>query len=329
MTAMVDGMQLPGNVDQLRDAGNAAVAAKNFKQAAHLYTLAMDTLANAHGLSRDENGRASPRDLFACQQQTGGALSKLLSNRSLAHLRLGDDAAIDDAVACTHADPSWEKGHLRVLQALQAQGAPVEQQLQAVHRGIAACPEGTLLRMEEKKLESAAAAAAAAAAPEEEDRQEVPQTPPQKPKHGVVTPSSATGAAAPDDDPLAETRRVAEDGTDPRRFMALGDLGAAMAVGAHGVPRDAKQAEVFLRRGARGDVVAKRNLGLLLLDTGRPGEAAAVLSEAAQAGDEEAAATLAHLCQEAEAKQLQAREKLIQMASEGDARAAEILRELS
>ena len=128
---------------------------------------------------------------------------------------------------------------------------------------------------------------------------------------------------------MAETKRVAEDPQDPRHFMAAGDLGAALAVGAHGAPRDVERAETYLRRGAQGDVVAKRNLGLLLIETGRAAEAAPFLNDAAQSGDEEAMATLAHLCQEAEAKQLEAREKLIEMASAGDPRAAEMLRELS
>ena len=36
---------------------------------------------------------------------------------------------------------------------------------------------------------------------------------------------------------LALTRRVADDPGDPRRFMAAGDLGSALAVGAHGAEK--------------------------------------------------------------------------------------------
>ena len=314
-------MNWEGSVTALRDAGNAAVGTKDFKKACHLYTLALDSLANTHGLARDESGRALPAHLYGCNQSSGGILGKLLSNRSLTHLRLGDGAAaLDDAVACVHADPSFEKGHLRVFQALQAQNASHDEQLEAVKRGIAACPEGELLQLQEKRLRDEAAARE-----QQQQQQQPPCTPPHKTKPGNAGDTATKHA----EDVLAETKRVAEDPQDPRHFMAAGDLGAALAVGAHGAPRDVERAETYLRRGAQGDVVAKRNLGLLLIETGRAAEAAPFLNDAAQSGDEEAMATLAHLCQEAEAKQLEAREKLIEMASAGDPRAAEMLRELS
>jgi len=77
-----------------------------------------------------------------------------------------------------------------------------------------------------------------------------------------------------------------------------------------------------------GDVSAQRDLGLVLLDLERPVEAADELSEAARAGDEEAAAVLQQLASEAKAQEEQARAKLREMAELGDPRAQQMLQEL-
>jgi TPR repeat protein len=70
--------------------------------------------------------------------------------------------------------------------------------------------------------------------------------------------------------PLEAAFRVAEDPLDPRYAMACADIGAAYAVGAHGVAKDLSQAEHFLSLSAKaGDVMATRNLGLVLLDLNR------------------------------------------------------------
>ena len=306
-------MNLKGTPDSLKKAGNKAISESCFKEATHLYTLAIDILAEQHSLNRDADGRATPAGLFTCHTRSSGEMGKLLSNRSLAYLRLGDHAAaLEDALACVHCDSQFEKGHVRVVCALQASGASIDQQFLAIERGLAACPNGELLRrMKEKVLKC------------ENENRAACETPPRRTK-----PSSMRDRATPAD-PLAETKKVADDLSDPRHFMAAGDFGAALAVGAHGASRDVKRAEHYLRAGARGDIVAKRNLGILLLETDRPEEAAAVLNDAAQAGDEEAASLLRQVCEEAQSKELAAREKLLEMASSGDPRAAEILRELS
>ena len=154
---------------------------------------------------------------------------------------------------------------------------------------------------------------------------------------------------------LAAARATADDPTDPRRFMAAGDVGTALALGAHGCERDVVAAERYLRAGASGgDVASARHLGLLLLELGRPEEAAESLRAAALSGDEEAAEQLKALFAEAQEKEeqvlslaltqthpnpspdpksvvvwvWQARFKLQALASRGDARAVEMLEEL-
>jgi hypothetical protein len=76
-------------------------------------------------------------------------------------------------------------------------------------------------------------------------------------------------------------------------------------------------------------VSAQRNLGLLLIELGRSGEAAEHLQSAAASGDPQAEATLAQLGKEAALKQSELREQLLLMAAKGDERAEEMLRELS
>ena len=128
---------------------------------------------------------------------------------------------------------------------------------------------------------------------------------------------------------LALTRRVAEDPNDPRRFMAAGDLGSALAVGAYGAEKDVAEAERYLRQGAEGgDAASQRNLGLLLLELDRPAEAATALKAAAAQGDEQAGATLAQLGDEVKRQAEQARFQLGILAGKGDPRAKEMLEQL-
>ena len=105
-----------------------------------MYTLAVDMLVR--GLETDKDGVASAADLFACNKRSNGELAKLLSNRSLANLKRGDhSAAVEDADACVKADTTVEKGHLRLVLALEASGASLQDQLEVCERGLAACPD--------------------------------------------------------------------------------------------------------------------------------------------------------------------------------------------
>ena len=134
----------------------------------------------------------------------------------------------------------------------------------------------------------------------------------------------------------ARARRIAGDATDPRRAMAAADLGAALAVGAHGLAQDEREAERFLRIGEEGgDAVARRHLALLLLDqsrrigrSGASSEAAALLRKGADAGDEEAKSILVALAAEAKQQAEHARFQLEALATKGDPRAIEMLAQL-
>ena len=44
---------------------------------------------------------------------------------------------------------------------------------------------------------------------------------------------------------MMSTRRAADDEADPRRGLACGDLGSALAVGAHGLEKDVEEAERY------------------------------------------------------------------------------------
>mmetsp|Transcript_32883 Transcript_32883/g.60050 ORF Transcript_32883/g.60050 Transcript_32883/m.60050 type:complete len:345 (-) Transcript_32883:89-1123(-) len=329
------GDALPTSPEGLREAGNAAVAKNEFTLACHMYTLGIDLASRE--LARDAEGHVdnSSGSLFVANQSTGGELVKLLANRSLCHLRLGDSgAALDDANASVGCDPTWEKAHLRVLAALEESQAPASSQLSACERGIAAClgaqgKDGSMTTLDMKlgRLKSLALAeaknaeAARAASPPEVTTAAVPTSPSQT--ASSFPPGTGGG------DPLFEAKRVAELPDHPRHAVACSDLGAAFACGAHGVERDAVRAERLLAAGAQGgDLVASRNLGLLLLQLGRPAEAAEHLSVAASGGDQEAKGTLAELAIEAEAKTVEAQAQLRMHAARGDVRAISIMREL-
>merc|ERR1711972_1025311 len=75
--------------------------------------MAIDLLAK--GMPRDANGHAAVADLRALNKTSEGQLVDLLSGRSHVYLKQGDMlASIEDAETCTNADPSYEKGHLRL-----------------------------------------------------------------------------------------------------------------------------------------------------------------------------------------------------------------------
>jgi predicted O-linked N-acetylglucosamine transferase (SPINDLY family) len=100
-----------------------------------------------------KDGRPSPAAIYECNKSSNGELALLLSNRSLAHLRLGDaNAAVEDAEACVQADTTIEKGHMRLLLALEAHGASAQMQLEACERGLQACPDGPLLSGRQQRL---------------------------------------------------------------------------------------------------------------------------------------------------------------------------------
>jgi hypothetical protein len=143
---------LPRRVDEMREKGNAALRGGDGPRAIHLYTIAIEMARRAHPevlASEDaaEDVRAAaPQSLFQLNRVSGGELAKLLSNRSHAHLKAGDHAeATADAEACVAADPTLEKGHMRLLLALEASPKPcLARQLEACERGLRACPVSVL-----------------------------------------------------------------------------------------------------------------------------------------------------------------------------------------
>ena len=338
----MDPLKIDGSSpDALKTQGNAALRRGELTLAARLYTLGID-LALA--------GSAVPTtaaEWFAADKAAGaadGVLHKLLSNRSLAHCRDGDvGAAIDDARACCAASPGFAKGHVRLLDALKSARAPMEEVHTAAQRGVLACPRDETLRL---KAEAIAQAVAAVVAADSGGRaSSAAATPSTKQSRASAGKQSASTAATKrsvrfGDDAvssrMAETRRIAGDATDPRRAMAAADLGAALAVGAHGLAQDEREAERFLRIGEEGgDAVARRHLALLLLDqsrrigrSGASSEAAALLRKGADAGDDEAKSILVALAAEAKQQAEHARFQLEALATKGDPRAIEMLAQL-
>jgi len=304
------GKVLPGSASELRELGNEALKNGEDARAAQMYTMAIDVATM--GMPRDENGVAKPEDLRKQNDKSNGELVKLLSNRSAVYLRQKDvPAALEDAQACTDADAKFEKGHLRLLMALDAAAASLSEREAACTKAVEACPDSQYIRTRWERLQKERQTRTAGAG--EEDR------------------AADQEKSSPElDSSLALTRRLADDPSDARHVMAAADLGAAMAVGAYGVEKDLKKAEHYLRIGASGgDMMAQRNLGWLLLETERPVEAVESLRQAAEAGDEEAAATIQRLVQESEEQAKVARSKLEMMAAAGEERAIEMLKELS
>mmetsp|Transcript_17724 Transcript_17724/g.31620 ORF Transcript_17724/g.31620 Transcript_17724/m.31620 type:complete len:337 (+) Transcript_17724:79-1089(+) len=299
------GQVLPGNPGELQEMANDAARSGDHGKAVHLYTMAIDLLAR--GMARDNNGVAATKDLVALNKSSNGQLGKLLSNRSLMYLKEGDvAAALEDADTCTRADPSFEKGHMRLVAALEASGRPFQDLLEAVEQGLAACPDSEMLVNRKWSLKKAIA------------------------NQPAIDSSQATqGSRNMGETAIEATRRLADDPSEPRHALAAADLGASFAVGAHGLEKDVTQAEKYLRIGAEGgDVTARRNLGLLLLELGRAVEAADELRQAVLAGDEEAAEPLQRLAAEAQLREREARSRLEALAEAGDPRAAQMLREL-
>ena len=309
----------------LKELGSKALAEGDVNRATHMYTLAIDMAVAQHGKEAPETQAA----WMALDAASGGVVHALLSNRSLTLLK-ADDAmgAADDAEHCCLAKPDFAKGHLRLLAALSASKSPLDARRRACTRGLRACPSNKELQAARSFLDAeakqAAAEAAAAAASEGGGA-----------ATAAAVPAASVGISMGMDDEtdeamqIAATRLVADDPADPRRAMAAGDVGSALAVGAYGLTRDVEEAERYLRIGADGgDAAAMRNLGLLLLETSpeRAGEAAEHLRDAARRGDEDAAGALSSLSNEARQKQEQALFKLRAMASAGDARAVEMLK---
>ena len=285
------------NPSVLKEAGNDAMRSGDWKRGMHMFTLGIDMIT----------GSEPPTDAagwFALDVKSKGMLHLLCSNRALAHLNLGDtSAAAQDAESCCQARPGFAKGHHRLLAALTAAGAPLEDRREACARGRRACPTSSELSDAQVVLDEEAG----------------------------VGPGEATGAAeaAALAAQLASTRLIADDPSHGQHAIAAGDLGSALALGAYGVSKDLDEAERYLRIGADGgDVGAQRNLGMLLLQSERAAEAAGYLRMAHGQGDEEAGSTLDALRREADALREQAVFKLKALAANGDARAKAMLEQL-
>eukprot|EP00967_Tisochrysis_lutea_P104676 scaffold159066_cov28-Tisochrysis_lutea.AAC.2 len=311
-----------GSAVELKVSGNEALHSGDLARACHMYTLGLDLL-----VGRKSTEELSASEWFSLDQSSEGVLSALLANRSFALLSQGDAAAaVDDAEHCCHARPGWAKAHLRLVAALQKGDAPHTQVLAALRRGLRACPtsmqlkEGLAKLQAQLELDAMAERGAARASGK------------------TVVGESAKKSHYEDDQvdeaavmamQLEMTRRVADDLSDPRRFIAAGDLGAALALGAHGVEQDCVSAETYLRLAADGgDVASMRNLGHLLLRLQRPAEAAREFRRAASAGDEDSAINLRSLEEEANRASLAARKQLERLAFSGNERAMSMLDEL-
>jgi tetratricopeptide (TPR) repeat protein len=301
----------------LKAAGNEALQAGHSARASHMYTLALDLL-----LERRPEGSLSAADWFALEASSEGLVSTLLSNRSLALLRQGDHAgAADDAERCCQANPGWAKAHLRLLAAHEAGKAQEAEVLSALRRGLRACPISSQLREALAKAEA------------QQELDAMMRRGAARAAHPTSGGAESGAASASEEAALAAqlevTRRAADDPADPRRFIATGDLGAALAVGAHGLPKDVVSAERYLRVAADGgDVVSMRNLGHLLLQLQRLGDAAAAFERAAAAGDEDSAGILAGMQEEAQRRTESARDQLARLAANGNPQAVAMLEQL-
>lgn len=300
-TGKKPGNVLPGSVDELLPMARDAAKQGDDAKALHLLTMAINSVARKMRI--DQDGKAPDEDLLECNKSTGGKLAEMLAERSRLYLKKGDtSSAVEDADTCSRADPKCEVGYLRLLEAYQASQQSLQLCLEVCERGVENCPDSEGLVAAKWSLKKAIA-----------------EQPADQKSNAQKDPTNA----------VEETRRLADDRADPRHVSAAADWGSLLATGAHGVQKDVAMAEKYLRIGADGgDVVAQRNLGLLLLDLQRPGEAAEELNRAANAGDEEAAGVLHHLAGEAEVKQKEALAKLEELASSGDPRARAILEEM-
>ena len=215
---------LPTTPAELKKFGNEALQRGEFTKACHVYTLAINLLTGGllNGAEQQEHGGGTMAEkLYGMNQQVGeDELAKLLCNRSLAHLKLGDAAAAaDDGDHAAMAAPTFVKAHMRLLVALEALDEPIEKRRGACLRGLGSCPGSSELRREQKKLAGLAGA-----------------------------------AGAVEVDILADTRAAADDPAHPQHPAAAADLGAAYAVGAvrvFAMPRPCPASSMGRR--ARGD----------------------------------------------------------------------------
>ena len=293
----------------LKEAGNDAARCGDWTRATHMYTLALDMIVK--GKASDDAA-----DWYALDCESKGLAHVLCSNRSLSHLNSNDFAsAAEDAEHACLARPDFVKAHLRLLAALKAGDAPLEERRAACARGLRACPRAQELIDVKMQLDAEAGDEPCEVA---EDAKESAST---LAKERLLR-----------EQQVAAAKLIADDESDRRRAMAAGDYGSALALGAHGVAKDLELAEHYLKIGADGgDAGACRNLGFLLLETPgseRAAEAAEYLRKGAELGDERAAEALEALHKEANQKREAALFKLRALAANGDARAKEMLEEL-
>ena len=199
------------NPSVLKEAGNDAMRARDWKRGMHMFTVGIDMIT-------DSSPPSDAAGWFALDVKSKGVLHLLCSNRSLAHLNLGDtSAAIQDAEACCSARPGFAKGHQRLLAALAAAGAPLEERREACARGRRACPNSAELRDAQAALDAEAGV---------------------EPEEAIGAAEAAALAAQ-----LASTRLIADDPSHGQRALAAGDLGSALALGAYGEVKDLVEAE--------------------------------------------------------------------------------------
>ncbi|GMH94942.1 hypothetical protein TrVE_jg8247 [Triparma verrucosa] len=279
----------------LKNQGNEALNKGDYVTAGRMYTLGIDLILD--GRSNEE--LVKPGVLHVLDNNSNHVLHALFSNRSLAMLKQKDAAAAkEDAELCTLAKPDFAKGHLRLLAALDVDGASVEERRAVVMRALLSCPDNAELRGMELRYALDT-------------------------DGGVSNDVSVDGAEV-----IRETIKVASQEGHPQRAMACGDVGSAYACGAHGLEKDVVKAETFLKQGMElGDGASARNLGLLFLDLQRVQEAAPALKKAADLGDDEAKSILQQIAGEAEKKKEEMIKKLRKMADMGDQRAVEMIRE--
>ncbi|GMI38326.1 hypothetical protein TeGR_g2914 [Tetraparma gracilis] len=293
--------QLSSDAAALRSSGNDAFNKGDHLLASRCYTLALDQLLPGSAIDSLTQQSSVALDLSPPPPHARHLLSQLLSNRSLAFLKLSDHAAAgSDAQLCTWARPGWPKGHLRLLAALDAKGASVDERRTAARNALLACPG-------DKELEAK--------------------------EMGYALLESETcgvaGAGGGAEEGIRQAMSIAADGKDARQGMACGDVGSAYAAGAFGLSKDEARAEEFLRRGlALGDGASARVLGQLMLGRGEVEGAAEMLARGAGMGDEGAAEILGGMDEEAKEKRRQAILQLKVMAEGGDERARGMLEEL-
>lgn len=304
--------RVDANPASLKEAADSAVKEKDWVRAARMYTFAIDLLvqpgAGSYGSDSGEPSISDEKvlaenahDWISLDKKSGGMLHILLSNRSYTHFKQEDwAAAAEDAEHCVQANPTFVKGHLRLLRALDEAEAPVEERVRVISRALRACPGSKPLTLAKKAIVKSHGASFEQAMEMDEERLSREQ--------------------------METTKTIADNVNDPRNAMAAGDYGSALATGAFGVKKNVVEAEHYLRRGAEGgDMASAKNFGMLLLSLNRPAEASQFLRQAADAGDTEAAEVLKSLVQEADQKREEAMFKLRAMAQNGDERARNLL----